>query len=123
MIDMKKLFIPLMILLTVATVSAQDQNKILLYNVQIIDVETGKIQKNAAILIENNTIKAIGESNKLKRSAGDLTRIDGAGKYLIPGLWDMHVHLEGAELIDDNKALLPVFLAYGITTVRDCASD
>jgi imidazolonepropionase-like amidohydrolase len=123
MIDMKKLFIPLMILLTVATVSAQDQNKILLYNVQIIDVETGKIQKNAAVLIENNTIKAIGESNKLKRAAGEIKRIDGAGKYLIPGLWDMHVHLEGAELIEDNKALLPVFLAYGITTVRDCASD
>lgn len=35
----------------------------------------------------------------------------------------MHVHLEGTALVEDNEALLPIFLAYGITTVRDCASD
>ena len=39
----------------------------------------------------------------------------------MPGLWDMHVHFGGgAELIEENKALLPLYVAYGVTTVRDC---
>jgi len=50
--------------------------------------------------------------------------VDGRGRYLTPGLWDMHVHFGGGpELIDENKALLPLYIAYGITTVRDCSGD
>jgi imidazolonepropionase-like amidohydrolase len=75
------------------------------------------------VLIQGTVIKSIGEYSKLKRGVSKENQINGQGKFLIPGLWDMHVHLEGAELVEDNKALLPVFLAYGITTVRDCASD
>jgi hypothetical protein len=42
----------------------------------------------------------------------------------MPGLWDMHVHFGGGpELIGENKALLPIYVAYGVTTVRDCAAD
>ena len=38
----------------------------------------------------------------------------------MPGLWDMHVHFgSGPELIEENKALLPLYVAHGITTVRD----
>jgi hypothetical protein len=103
-------------------VQAQERTT-LLYNVNIIHVEDGTIQKKGAVLIEGSTIKSIGDYNKLRTGVAKENRINGAGKYLIPGLWDMHVHLEGADLIEDNKALLPVFLAYGITTVRDCASD
>ena len=46
------------------------------------------------------------------------------GKFVMPGLWDMHVHFGGgAELIEENKALLPLYVAYGVTTVRDAAAD
>ena len=42
----------------------------------------------------------------------------------MPGLWDMHVHFGGGpELIEENKDLLPLYVAYGVTTVRDCAAD
>jgi imidazolonepropionase-like amidohydrolase len=42
----------------------------------------------------------------------------------MPGLWDMHVHFGGGpELIEENKNLLPLYVAYGVTTVRDCAAD
>jgi imidazolonepropionase-like amidohydrolase len=98
------------------------KTRLLLYNANIIHVENGKIQKGA-VLIEGDKIKSVGDFEKLKKGIGKTNQIDCSGKYLIPGLWDMHVHLEGAELVEDNKALLPVFLAYGITTVRDCASD
>ena len=50
--------------------------------------------------------------------------VDAAGAFAMPGLWDMHVHFGGGEaLIAENRALLPIYLAYGITTVRDCAAD
>lgn len=95
----------------------------LLYNVNIINVHDGSMQANKAIRIEQGKIHSIGDFKALRKKVPSAFHIDGKGKFLIPGLWDMHVHLEGAELIPDNEALLPVFLAYGITTVRDCASD
>lgn len=102
--------------------NAVSQNRpFLIYNVKIIYVETGTITENQAILIENQTIKSIGSYKKLRTKTQE--KIDAKGKYIIPGLWDMHIHLEGQDLVEDNKALLPVFLAYGITTVRDAASD
>lgn len=41
----------------------------------------------------------------------------------MPGLWDNHVHFGGAEYIDENEQLLPLYLAFGVTTVRDAAGD
>ena len=65
----------------------------------------------------------VDDFGELKSRLPGTAQVDLEGKYVIPGLWDMHVHIEGADLIADNKLLLPVYLAYGITTVRDCASD
>ena len=104
-----------------STFCFSQNHPILIYNGNIIDVKTGKIAKNKAILIENQTIKNIGTYKKLKNLAFQL--IDAKGKYIIPGLWDMHIHIEGQDLVDDNKALFPVFIAHGISTVRDAASD
>ena len=118
-----KATLTLLLFFCLTAASAIDTKPLLFYNVNIINVENGSIRQNGAVVIEGNKIKIVGEFDKLKSGIPKQNRIDGKGKYLIPGLWDMHVHLEGAELIEDNKALLPVFLAYGITTVRDCASD
>ena len=42
----------------------------------------------------------------------------------MPGLWDMHVHFGGGpELVQENKDLLPIYVAYGVTSVRDCAGS
>lgn len=50
--------------------------------------------------------------------------LDAQGKFLIPGLWDMHVHFRGGEqLAKENKDFLKLFLSYGITTVRDAGGD
>jgi imidazolonepropionase-like amidohydrolase len=101
---------------------ANSQSKnILIYNANVIDVKTGAIKPNKAILIENKTIKGIDTFKKYKKLASE--KIDAKGKFVIPGLWDMHIHIEGQDLVEDNKALFPVFIAHGITTVRDAASD
>lgn len=99
------------------------KERLLLHNINIIDVMDGSIKSNASMVMEGPRILAIGKFKTQKKKFPDSRIINGENKYVIPGLWDMHIHLEGADLVPDNKALLPVFLAYGITTVRDCASD
>ena len=96
---------------------------ILVYNGNIIDVNTGAILKDKAILIDSGVIKSIGAYDRLKLEVGTNKQFDATNKYIIPGLWDMHIHIEGEDLVEDNLALLPVFIAYGVTTVRDMASD
>src|SRR5688572_5083009 len=98
-------------------------NSILIYNVNVIDVKSGKIAGNKAILITGNRIQAIADFAALKSTRKKVRTIDAGGKYAIPGLWDMHVHIEGSDLVEDNLALFPVFIAFGVTTVRDMASD
>lgn len=50
--------------------------------------------------------------------------MDAAGRLALPGLWDMHVHFGGGEaLVAENRNLLPLYVAHGITTVRDAAGD
>lgn len=72
---------------------------------------------DATVLIEGNTIVAVGSSSSVSVPAHAKT-IDGRSKYLIPGLWDAHVHLSYfADLGID--ASYPLFIANGITSVRD----
>ncbi|MGC3945679.1 MAG: amidohydrolase family protein [Chryseolinea sp.] len=105
------------------TTMGQRVNTTLLFGGNVVDVESGTLRQQA-VLIEGDRIKAIGDYQTVEKQAPKGSkRIDCRGKYIIPGLWDMHVHLEGADLVEDNALLLPVFLAYGITTIRDCASD
>lgn len=101
----------------------QDSEKFLLYNCKIINIHDGSLKYESAILIEGRIIKKIGAYKSLRSEVSKKNHVDVKGRYVIPGLWDMHVHLEGTDLIPDNRALLPLFLAHGITTIRDCASD
>ncbi|WP_207511137.1 amidohydrolase family protein [Longitalea luteola] len=85
------------------------QHSILLKNVNIVDVEKGKLIKNANVLIRDSVIAAI--STKPSNLKAD-TVIEGKNRYLIPGLWDMHVHIW-------TDAFFPLLLANGVTGVRD----
>lgn len=129
---MKKLFFVLTLGITLIFVSCTSGKKskfnvsdqaILVYNGSIINVLNGKIVTDKAILIDSGKIEAIENYDVLKSKIKDKHQFDAAGKYIIPGLWDMHVHIEGEDLVEDNLALFPVYIAYGVTTVRDMASD
>lgn len=75
-------------------------------------------------MIRGEDIVAVGPDAQLRSQWSAARQIDAKGKYLIPGLWDMHVHFGGGPaLIEENKALLPLYIAHGITTVRDCSGD
>ena len=84
-------------------------------NVAVID-GTGAPARLANVTVQNGLIAAISAASS---TAGG-TAIDGSGKFLIPGLWDMHVHLATrpeSELAE--RIMLPLFLANGVVGVRD----
>jgi imidazolonepropionase-like amidohydrolase len=89
----------------------------------LIDVPAGALVKGKAVLLKGDTIIAVVDDKALAAYAPKKT-LRLPGKYLMPGLWDSHVHFGGGtDLDEENKHLLPLFLAHGITTVRDCSGD
>jgi imidazolonepropionase-like amidohydrolase len=70
---------------------------------------------NATVVTRNGKIVAVGPSKKVKVPQ-DAQRVDVAGKFIIPGLWDMHAHYEQVEWG-------PIYLAAGVTTVRDVGNE
>jgi hypothetical protein len=82
-------------------------------NVTVIDAENG-VRENYTVIFNGDEIISVAPASE---SPEALETIDGSGKYLIPGLWDMHVHLT----YDDRftETMPETFLAYGITSVRD----
>jgi imidazolonepropionase-like amidohydrolase len=91
-------------------------NILVISNATIIDGTGAAPRPGMTVVIDQGRISEIGETGRLHypRSA---RIIDGTGKYLIPGLWDMHVHLR------DLEGTLPLFVVNGVTTVRDMGSD
>lgn len=104
---------------TVETVSADTQTVgggLLIENVTIIDAVHGS-RSDMDILIEGAKIVRVA-SNLSDLTSSRVRRIDGARKYVIPGLWDAHVHLAYNPNIDHN-VFFPLSLAHGITYLRD----
>lgn len=83
-------------------------------NVSLVDVETGRVAEGQSVLIDGQRIAAIGAG----LSAPDgIPLHDGGGAYVIPGLWDSHVHLFSSKAEPDTA--LPLYLINGVTGVRD----
>jgi imidazolonepropionase-like amidohydrolase len=92
-------------------------------HVTVIDVSGGAAQSDMTVVTDQGHIVAVGSSTELRAPAG--ARIVAArGKYLIPGLWDMHVHTVFGDWLPRNERVtLPLFVANGITGVRDMGGD
>ena len=81
----------------------------------LIDGTGGAPVKNAAVLIRGTRIVAAGPRGKVRIPAG-ATIVSTAGRTMLPGLWDMHAHYAQAEWG-------PIYLAAGVTTVRDVGNQ
>ena len=94
-------------------------------DVTVIDATGASAQPHRNVVVHNGRIVEILPPGKLRKDykqAG--ARIDGKGKFLIPGLWDMHVHIVFGDWFPQAREVtLPLFLANGITGVRDMGSD
>ena len=94
-----------------------------LTHVTTIDVRTGTLHSDQTVVIEGNVIRSVGSSASTKPPQ-NARSIDCTGLFLIPGLWDMHVHLEFGNWFPHAKEIsLPLFIANGVTGVRDMGSE
>jgi imidazolonepropionase-like amidohydrolase len=91
-------------------------NEIAFTHVAVVDVQSGLIEADMTVLISGQQIREVG-SSKVVHVSKHARSIDARGKYLIPGLWDMHVH----SLWDSERpaTFFPLFLANGVTGVRE----
>lgn len=83
--------------------------------VNVVDIVDGRIVPNSTMVVRGDTITAVTQDRTLPAS---VQRIDGRDKFLVPGLLDMHAHIEGNE-----KSWLPLYIANGVTGIRDMGAD
>src|SRR6266403_437611 len=96
---------------------------LVLSNVTVVDVRTGTLRPDQTIIIEGNHIAFAGP-NKSAEYSRHAHVVNGRNLFVIPGLWDMHVHLVFGDWFPDAQEIsLPLFLANGITGVRDMGSE
>jgi imidazolonepropionase-like amidohydrolase len=106
-----------------AGTAAPAPHPVAIIHVAIIDTTGGPTLPDRTVVIKDRRIVEIGNSDAVHPPVGARV-VDGAGRYLIPGLWDMHVHEVFGDWIPRNEKLVPpLFVANGITGVRDMGGD
>ncbi|HYL74286.1 MAG TPA: amidohydrolase family protein [Bryobacteraceae bacterium] len=98
-----------------ASAAPPTKRPIAIIGATLVDGTGGAPVTDSAVLIDRGRITAAGPRSKVKipRNA---ERIDARGKTVLPGLWDMHAHFEQGEWG-------PIYVAAGVTTVRDCGNE
>jgi imidazolonepropionase-like amidohydrolase len=114
----------LALLLFTGTICSSAADQALAFaHVNVIDATGSPVQPDMTVVVQGQRITELGKAGHVK-IPNKAKRIDAGGKFLIPGLWDMHVHtIFGTWIPQDEKITLPLFVANGITGVRDMGSD
>lgn len=100
----------------------KEQFDIVIRNGNTINLETGKVALQDIYISDGRIIKILNSDQKIVFESDQI--IDAFGKFILPGFWDNHVHFRGGDsLISANKNFLNLFIANGITTVRDAGGD
>ena len=121
---MKNVF-SLLLLLNILLISACQtpgtdyDGAVVIQNITTIDAVNGT-NENRDVFIKDGKIIKVSETEDLS-GIENIEIIDGTGKYLIPGLWDTHVHFSFIEEL--TPAMFDLFLIYGITSVRDTGAE
>src|SRR5215467_11496545 len=82
-------------------------------NVTIVDVVKGKLSPNMTVVVDGKQIASVAKTRPGAPHSG--TVMDGTGMYVIPGLWDMHIHAffsnDTSRFQSTNELTLPLFIA------------
>ncbi len=95
---------------------------LILSDITVVDVANNKLIRHQTVVIGKDRIIEVG-ANAIGKKYQAQQLILSTGKYIMPSLWDMHVHFGVNTLKEENKWLLPLYLTAGVTAVRDCAGD
>jgi imidazolonepropionase-like amidohydrolase len=104
--------------------SPQKPKAIVIDHVAVIDVTGGPVLTDRAVLISGDKIGAIAKTGSIETPEGTQV-VNATGKFLIPGLWDMHTHVAGINANPSwaKETLIPLLIANGITGIRDMGGD
>jgi hypothetical protein len=104
------------LVISLLSCARSERADIAIQNVTVIDGTGASAKAGRTILIAGNRIRQVGSTRSIKVGK-DVRIVDGSGKFLIPGLWDMHVHPYSGK--DDRwRDFMAIFIANGITSVR-----
>ena len=118
---MPRLLLSVLFTLAVAAPRLSAQS-LTITNATVIDVATGALGPGTTVIIDGNRIVSVGPSSATARPRGRV--VDATGMYVIPGLWDMHTHAYFGWSRDfGDTYVLPLFIANGVTGIRDMGSD
>ena len=91
-------------------------------HVTVINPESRSVEQDRAVVIRGNRITAVTTAALTPPDFAQV--VDASGKYMIPGLWDMHVHTAFGDWFPRGReVILPLFIANGVTGVRDMGGD
>jgi imidazolonepropionase-like amidohydrolase len=96
---------------------AAEQSSIAIRNVTVIPMTGAATIPSQTVLVRDGKISRIGPASEIRIPAG-ATVVDGAGKYLIPGLFEMHAHTSKT-----RASALGLYVVHGVTTIRDQGSE
>src|SRR5690349_20795933 len=120
---MRILLSALLLLSTLAWANPQGTRPLVINHVNLIDATGKPAQAEMTVIVAGNRIQTIARTDKVDIPVG-AEIIDATGKYLIPGLWDSHIHLTIAAGQEVTRNLFaPSLVAYGVTTVREMGGD
>lgn len=94
-----------------------NKGEIVFLSVNVIPMDRERVLQDRAVVIKDGKITAIGSPGKIKYNKTALV-INGKGKYLIPGLAEMHAHVPPVDNLEPMKEVLLLFAANGVTTIR-----
>jgi len=101
--------------------AASSTAQLIFTNVNVVNTRDGEVSRNMTVLVSDGKIQKVAKIG-LIGTGRNIRVVNAAGKYLIPGLWDMHVHTGGAEPWDE-RIIYPLYVANGVTAVRDMSGD
>src|SRR5690606_27842913 len=118
---MHKLILSFSLLLMIISCNSQKNisttsGDIVIHSVNVIPMDEEKIIPNQTVVIRNGKIETIVPTTSIQFE--NATVIDGNGKYLLPGLTEMHAHVPPSGNMDESKEVLLLFVANGVTNIR-----
>jgi len=107
---------PIVFILATASLAQRPADRpVAITDVTVIPMDRERVVPHQSVVIARGVIAQLGPADRVKVPDG-AERVDGTGKYLIPGLVDVHVHL-ASNPPDEQRHILELFLANGVTTV------
>ena len=124
---MKRLFLWISFFAALGAISVAQSSSpsiLIIHDVTVIDATGAPAQPHRTVIVRDGKIEEIADSGGGMGGKLSGVHVDGSRKFLIPGLWDMHVHMVFGDWFPRGKEVtLPLFIANGVTGVRDMGGE